>query len=60
MGGVLGAAMLLGFASCSDDHYDIKTGGAASANNTIWQNIQATPQLDSLGMILNRVRVYTK
>ena len=52
--------MLLGFASCSDDHYDIKTGGAASANNTIWQNIQATPQLDSLGMILNRVRVYTK
>lgn len=60
MGGVLGAAMLLGFTACSDDHYDIKTGGAASANNTIWQNISATPQLDSLAMILNRVRVYTK
>ena len=38
----MGATMLLGLASCSDDHFDIKNG-TASANNTIWQNLQANP-----------------
>lgn len=59
MGGMLGATMLLGIHSCSDDHYDIKDG-TASARNTIWQNIQANDQLDSLSIILSRTRVYTK
>lgn len=51
--------MLLGIHSCSDDHYDIKDA-EASAGNTIWQNIKADPELDSLAMILSRTRVYTK
>lgn len=59
MGGILGASMLLGTASCSDDHYDIRPA-EESAANTIWQNIEANPQLDSLAMILKRVKVYRK
>lgn len=51
--------MLLGIHSCSDDHYDIKDA-ELSAGNTIWQNIQADRDLDSLAMILSRTRVYTK
>lgn len=51
--------MLLGTASCSDDHYDIRPA-EESAANTIWQNIEANPQLDSLAMILKRVKVYRK
>lgn len=51
--------MLLGIHSCSDDHYDIKDA-EASAGNTIWQNIKADPELDSLAMILSRTRVFTK
>lgn len=60
MGGFLGAAMLLGMPSCTDDHYDIKTDGLPCATNTIWQNIEARQDLDSLAMILKRVRVYTR
>lgn len=60
MGGTLGAALLLAFPACSDDHYDILTG-AEGSNKTIWQNIESHPEeLDSLGMILKQVRVYTK
>lgn len=59
MGGILGAAVLLGAPACSDDHYDIESG-SQSAGNTIWQNIEANPELDSLAMILKQVRVYTK
>ncbi len=61
VGGVLGAALLIAAPSCSDDHFDINTSGAnASAGKTVWENIQANPQLDSLAMILSRVRVFTK
>ena len=59
MGGVLGASLLLGAAACSDDHFDIRPA-QESAANTIWQNIEANPQLDSLAMILKRVKVYRK
>lgn len=59
VGALMGATMLLGVASCSDDHYDIKNG-AASANNTIWQNLQANPaQFSDVCSILSKVRVYT-
>lgn len=57
MGGILGAAVLLGIPSCSDDHFDIKTQGAG---NTIWQNIEANSQLGDVAAILKQVRVYTK
>ena len=54
----MGATMLLGLASCSDDHFDIKNG-AASANNTIWQNLQANPdKFSDVSSILEKVRVY--
>lgn len=57
--GMLGGVMLAGFSACSDDHYDIKPG-VETAANTIWENIEANPQLDSLAMILKRVKVYSK
>lgn len=54
----MGATMLLGLASCSDDHFDIKNG-TASANNTIWQNLQANPdKFSDVSSILQKVRVY--
>lgn len=59
MSGLLGAALLLGIPSCSDDHYDIKPAEDTAAN-TIWQNIESNQQLDSLAMILKRVKVYTR
>ncbi len=59
MGGILGAAMLLGYTSCTDDHFDIRTD-VPSATNTLWQNIEANEQLSDLGAILKRVKVYTK
>lgn len=59
MGGMLGASMLLSIHSCTDDHYDIKDGELGSGN-TIWQNIKADSELDSVAMILSRTKVYTK
>ena len=58
-GGILGASMLLGYTSCTDDHFDIKYSDA-SAQQTIWQNIQANPQLTNLKTILQGIKVYTK
>ena len=57
---LLGASLLLGGVACSDDHFDVKPG-LPSASNTIWQNIEQNPdELDSLAMILRRVKVYRK
>ncbi|MDY4558500.1 MAG: hypothetical protein SPE09_07560 [Alloprevotella sp.] len=58
-GGILGASLLLGYTSCSDDHFDIKYADA-SAQQTIWQNIQANPKLSNLKTILQGIKVYTK
>ncbi len=55
-GGLLGAAMLLGVAACTDDHYDVKPG-MATGGNTIWQNIKNNADLDSVAMILERTKV---
>lgn len=57
--GILGACLLWSITACSDDHYDIKSG-VETAGNTVWQNIESNPQLDSLAMILKRVKVYSK
>ena len=58
VGGIMGASMLLGVASCSDDHYDIKNG-TASAGKTIWQNLEANPdQFSDVCSILKKIRVY--
>lgn len=58
-GGILGASLLLGYTSCTDDHFDIKYSDP-SAQQTIWQNIQANPQLTNLKTILQGIKVYTK
>lgn len=58
-GGILGASMLLGYTSCTDDHFDIKYSDA-SAQQTIWQNIQENPSLKNLKTILQGIKVYTK
>lgn len=55
-GGLLGASMLLGVTACTDDHFDISTG-AVSSTSTIWENIEANSELDSVAMILSRIKV---
>lgn len=55
-GGILGAAMLLGFTACTDDHFDIQSG-SLSGTNTIWKNIESRNDLDSLAMILRKTPV---
>lgn len=52
-GCVLGFGLLLGLSSCSDDHFDINSA-SGSAKNTIWQNIEADPELTSLAKIMKR------
>ncbi|MBD9036382.1 MAG: hypothetical protein EGR33_08220 [Prevotella sp.] len=54
--GLLGAAMLLGFTACTDDHFDIQPS-TVSGSNTIWQNVEANADLDSVAMILRRCKV---
>ena len=49
--GLLGAAVLLGFTACTDDHFDIQPS-TVSGSNTIWQNVEANADLDSVAMIL--------
>lgn len=54
--GLLGAAVLLGFTACTDDHFDIQPS-TVSGSNTIWQNVEANADLDSMAMILRRCKV---
>lgn len=54
--GLLGAAVLLGFTACTDDHFDIQPS-TVSGSNTIWQNVEANADLDSVAMILRRCKV---
>ena len=54
--GLLGAAVLLGFTACTDDHFDIQPS-TVSGSNTIWQNVEANTDLDSVAMILRRCKV---
>lgn len=55
----LGAMMLLSLTACTDDHFDIMPA-TDTACNTLWQNIQSRPELDSLQMILSRTKVIRK
>lgn len=54
--GLLGAAVLLGFTACTDEHFDIQPS-TVSGSNTIWQNVEANADLDSVAMILRRCKV---
>lgn len=54
--GLLGAAVLLGFTACTDDHFDIQPS-TVSGSQTIWQNVEANADLDSVAMILRRCKV---
>lgn len=54
--GLLGAAVLLGFTACTDDHFDIQPS-TVSGSNTIWQNVEANADLASVAMILRRCKV---
>ena len=56
-GTLLGASLLLGVSACTDDHFDISQSGKPLAANTIWQNVVANTQLDSLRQILSKARV---
>ena len=51
--------MLLSLTACTDDHFDIMPA-TDTAGNTLWQNIQSHPELDSLQMILSRTKVIRK
>lgn len=49
--------MLLAVTACTDDHFDVVTNTESSASNTIWDNIEATAELDSVAMILQKIKV---
>lgn len=42
-------------ASCTDDHFDVKS--SADGGRTLWQNIEANPQLKNFADILRRTKV---
>ena len=54
--GTLSLAVLFGTIACTEDHFDVQTA-QTSSGATIWENLQATPGLDSLCMILKRTPV---
>ena len=49
--GLFGTLALIGFNACSDDHFDIHS---STPQQSLWQQIVADPQLDSLRQILER------
>lgn len=49
--GLFGTLALVGFNACSDDHFDIHS---STPQQSLWQQIVADPQLDSLRQILER------
>lgn len=53
---MLALAFSAGLNSCSDDHFDIRQNGQV-ASNSIWANLEADADLDSLKMILERAVV---
>lgn len=55
-GGLIAVAAMLSFSACTDDHFDIQAGSVTGVN-TIWQNIEATAELDSVAQILRRTKV---
>lgn len=50
-GGLLGALALIGFNACTDDHFDIHS---STPKQSLWEQIVAKPELDSLRQILER------
>lgn len=55
-GALLALALTGGFSACSDDHFVPRLEGGTGAK-TIWANIQADSDLDSLRMILSRTTI---
>lgn len=49
--GLFGALALIGFNACSDDHFDIHS---STPQQSLWEEIVANPELDSLRQILER------
>lgn len=54
-GAFLCAAVLFGATACTDDHFDVKTGGVES--NTIWENISSQSELSDFADILKKTIV---
>ena len=56
-GGFLGAIVLLGATACSDDHFDVKNQPGYGGTQTLWQSIEANPELTQAAEILKATRV---
>lgn len=48
---MLGAFVMAGFNSCSDDHFDVVGSGS---NSTLWQTIASTPELSDFKEIVEK------
>lgn len=48
---MLGAFVMAGFNSCSDDHFDILGSGS---NSTLWETISSTPELSDFKSIVEK------
>ncbi len=53
--GLLASCALLLLAGCTDDHYDIQSWG--NGDKTLWENIEANPQLSDFAALLKRTTV---
>ena len=55
-GGLACAMLALGTTACTDDHFDIQQG-TPTTGQTLWQNVEANPELKSFAEILKRTTV---
>ena len=55
-GGLACAMIALGTTACTDDHFDIQQG-TPTTGQTLWQNVEANPELKSFAEILKRTTV---
>ena len=59
IGTFLGVLMLLGTASCSDDHFDVIPESATGAQN-LWENILGNGEFALVEMLVNRFVIKRK
>lgn len=58
---LVGMTFFMAFPACTDDHFDVDEGGDGISSNatlTLWQQIQANPELSKFASIVERTPVF--
>lgn len=60
--GFLGMALMMAFPACTDDHFDVQDGSTgdplSNATLTLWQQLEAQPNLSKFASIVARTPVF--